>query len=139
MATRQNLTALIDDIEFGPVTPAPFYDRRSDSLMFYARDVPSFANRLNSRFSTFLDSNDESLVGFEIKGFSQIVKLISKFGKQVSVTSKTVRISEAVKLALVPEHGHDWDNDETIEQIVMFIDVNQIGEKDVGAESLEFA
>ena len=78
-------------------------------------------------------------MGFEIKGFSQIFKLISKFGTQVNVTSKTVCVSEAVKMALLPEHGQDWDNDETIEQIVVFINVNEIGEKNIDAESLEFA
>jgi hypothetical protein len=46
----------------------PYYDRDTDSLVFYERDVRSYAKRINKYLTIYLSCADDTVVGFKIKG-----------------------------------------------------------------------
>jgi hypothetical protein len=61
-------------------SPRPIYEPEGDSLIFYARDEQSYAKRINSLLTVFLSSNDNSLVGCEVKGVQRMLKIGGDFG-----------------------------------------------------------
>ncbi len=46
----------------------PFYERITDSLIYYARDERSYAKYIDKYLTIFLSVNDDTFVGFEITG-----------------------------------------------------------------------
>ena len=47
--------------------PKPYYEKHTDSLLFYFEDKRSFGRRINQYLTVFLAIDDHALVGFEIK------------------------------------------------------------------------
>ena len=75
---ESGLTEFFDFLKDGlaetrPFVAKPFYRAESDTLFFYGRDVPSYARRLNPMLTVFLATDDDSLVGFKIKGVQRIL------------------------------------------------------------------
>ena len=66
----------------GPFVPKPFYQPESDTLYFYGRDVPSYARRLNALLTVFLANDDDSLIGFKIKGVQRILTRMERLGRE---------------------------------------------------------
>jgi hypothetical protein len=66
--------------ETGPFVAKPFYRPESDTLFFYGRDLPSYARRLNPMLTVFLATDDDSLVGFKIKGVQRILMRMDRLG-----------------------------------------------------------
>jgi hypothetical protein len=64
----------------GAFRPECFYESKTDSLIYYGRNVPSYSNRVNKYLTLFLADEDDALVGFEIKGLSIITKAIEDLG-----------------------------------------------------------
>lgn len=88
----------------GPFTPKPFYRPESDTLYFYGRDVPSYARRLNALLTVFLANDDESLIGFKIKGVQRILTRMERLGKEKFVTHdqrEGIRLTNFLEFALV--------------------------------------
>lgn len=84
--------------------PQPFYERHTDSLIFYVEDTPSYGNRLNQLFTLFLADDDDRLVGIEIKGFKGFLERIRRSGLNViSATNKTVKLSALAQFSYIPE------------------------------------
>jgi hypothetical protein len=83
----------------------PWYERHTDSLIFYFEDAPSYGNRLNQLFTLFLSADDDRLVGIEVKGFGRLMKRMKDGGIEISATSKTVQLKRLKEwaLALEPE------------------------------------
>ena len=131
MATLGELAERLEAGEFTEVSPRAYYDRISDSFIFYARDTQSFASRLNSRFTLFLDASDKSLVGFEIKGFSQLVSRIKHFA--VTVTNTTVTMRDSVLVAAESEES----DDETIHSIGMLLVQTNLADCAINPHTLE--
>lgn len=104
MVTMTQIRERLHDGGMPEFRPGPVYERHTDSLMFYISDVPSYASRLNSRFTIFRNAEDDSLVGFEIKGFSRLIRHYTDF--DLMVTSKTVTLKQCVGMVLDPL-GHD--------------------------------
>lgn len=50
-----------------------FFERLTDSLIFYWEDCRSYAKRLNASLTVFLAMTDDRVVGVEIKGFGRKV------------------------------------------------------------------
>jgi len=126
MATLAEVARMCEDCSESGVTPHPFYDRLSDSFIFLAKDVRTYANVLNRRFTLFLNAADNSLVGLEIKGFAQLVREMRKF--DLTVTNSTVNLRTVAFAALqIDDQSLQSPNsrDQTIESIrVLLRDVN---------------
>ncbi|MGH7192913.1 MAG: hypothetical protein ACREJM_05170 [Candidatus Saccharimonadales bacterium] len=94
----------------GPFVPKPFYTPESDTLYFYGSDVPSFARRLNPLLTVFLANDDESLVGFKIKGVQRILARMERLGMDKFVIDgrgEGIRLTIFLEFALVapPDDG----------------------------------
>jgi hypothetical protein len=126
MATLADVAQMCEDDSERTGPPQPFYDRLSDSFIFLAKDVRTYANVLNRRFTLFLDAADNSLVGLEIKGFAQLVKEMRKF--DLTVTNSTVNLRTVAFAALQPDDRSlqsPNSRDQTIESIrVLLRDAN---------------
>lgn len=88
----------------GPFAPKPFYRPESDTLYFYGRDVPSFARRLNPLLTVFLTNDDESLVGFKIKGVQRILAAMQRLGMEkfaIDERHQGIRLAIFLQLALI--------------------------------------
>lgn len=136
MATLTEVAAMIDELDSTEFNPEPFFDRLTDSLVFYAKDVRTHASRLNKRFTLFLDANDDSLVGFEIKGFSRLVRYMTEF--DVFVTNSTVRLDHSVALAMQPDDfgTEPPDQGESIESIKLLLRRSRLNERVVNTDNL---
>ncbi|MCA9010513.1 MAG: hypothetical protein KDB01_12240 [Planctomycetaceae bacterium] len=137
MATLSDVIRLIETGETPEFSPAPFFDEITDSFIYYAKDTRTVANRLNSRFTLFLDVADRSLVGFEIKSFKRLVKRIRQF--DLFVTKTTVRLDQSIMMALGVEDIDSPidDEDETIESITMFLRDSRLSNSAIDMESME--
>ncbi len=58
----------------GDFSPCAYYGAEEDSLMFYFRNDPDYAKRLNSRVTVYLSMEDQELVGCQIKGVGRILR-----------------------------------------------------------------
>ncbi len=66
--------------ELPQFAPNPFYEPITDSLLMYIRDERSYAKRISKHFTIFVSNSDDTLVGFEIKGVTDICKAIGSDG-----------------------------------------------------------
>lgn len=102
------LNEFMNDIRttnLGTFTPAPFFETDSDSLIFYARNERSHRKRLNSVLTLFLSTDDDSLVGCEVKGVTRIlrqVKLLKASGFGVLVQDHKIKLAVFLAFALAP-------------------------------------
>ena len=69
-----------------------FYDQQADAVIYYARNVPSWSNRINKYLTLFLADEDDTVVGFEVKGLSIIARAISDLDHGVEV-SDPIRVA----------------------------------------------
>lgn len=89
----------------GPLVPKPFYRPESDTLYFYGHDVPSYARRLNPLLTVFLANDDDSLIGFKIKGVQRILARMERLGRDKFVMHdqhEGIRLTIFLEFALVP-------------------------------------
>lgn len=79
MANTDKFVQLLKS-ENRPFSPRPFYERLTDSIIFYFVNTSSYAKRVNRHFTVFLDDSSNRVVGFEIKGVQTIHKAIQADG-----------------------------------------------------------
>ena len=85
----------------GDFVPAPYYDLESDALFFYARDVPSYAKRLNSALTLYLAQEDNTLVGCKVKSVQRLLThldRLKRFG--VSIVDHKIKLGILLQFAL---------------------------------------
>lgn len=75
MATTDKFVEFLNSDD-RPFSPTPFYERLTDSIIFYFENKSSYAKRVNRHFTVFLDNTNDGIVGFEIKGVQSIKKAI---------------------------------------------------------------
>jgi hypothetical protein len=85
----------------GEFKPEPYYEADLDSLIFYARNEPCYAKRLNSLLTVFLSTADDRLVGCEVKGIRNMLRLCNTF--KVMVQDRRVPLGMFLAFALVEE------------------------------------
>ena len=93
----------------GPFRPKPYYEPTGDSVIFYIRDVQSYAKRLNPILTLFLSADDESLVGCEVKGVKRLLRTYGDF--MVSVTEHR---GEKLRLGMLLGFGLALTHDENL-------------------------
>lgn len=85
----------------GEFIARPFYEPKTDSLIYYARDARSYGKRLNELITLFLSTTDNSLVGCELKGVKRLMKRVD--GVIVFVHDHKIKLSLLMGIALAPE------------------------------------
>ncbi len=86
----------------GQFSAKPYYNKDGDTLFFYARDVPTYAKRLNPTLTLILDANDDSLAGFKIKGIRRIVTRMQRLGmEKFTIDDQGIRLKIFIQFALV--------------------------------------
>lgn len=91
-----------------PFHAKPYYEAEGDSLIFYVKDRPSYAKRLNTIFTLFLSADDDSLVGCEIKGVKRLLKIYGDFMACVTEgRRKKPRLGIILGFALAPSQDDD--------------------------------
>lgn len=68
------LNEVLARLEGKEFKPAPYYDKESDFLVYYHRNVQSYEKWLSPYISLFLSTEDDSFVGFEVNGLKEIIK-----------------------------------------------------------------
>ncbi|MCO6453723.1 MAG: hypothetical protein J5I93_00265 [Pirellulaceae bacterium] len=86
-----------------PFVPRPFYSATADVLFFYARDVPSYAKRLNSFITVILADSDHSLAGVKIKSIKRLMAALNELGKdcRIALFDDRVKLGILITLARV--------------------------------------
>lgn len=54
-------------------TLKPFYEKYTDSLIYYHKDERSFAKYVNEYLTLFLSIVDRSIIGFEITNIHKLI------------------------------------------------------------------
>jgi hypothetical protein len=105
MATMNEIVDFIEANggKLPPFSRKPWYERHTDSLIFYFEDTPSYGNRLNQLFTLFLSDSGDRLVGIEIKGFMRLISRMKQGGIEILATNKAVRLKKLTDLAYIPE------------------------------------
>ncbi len=91
----------LQQAKLGEFKPEPYYEADCDSIIFYARNEPSYAKRLNSLLTLFLSTADDRLVGCEVKGIRNMLRLCRAFN--VMVQDRRVPLGMFLAFALVEE------------------------------------
>jgi hypothetical protein len=58
----------------GAFSPCAYYGAEEDALMFYFRNAPDYAKRLNARVTIYLSLDDHEMVGCQIKGVGRVLR-----------------------------------------------------------------
>lgn len=61
-------------------TPKPMYSVNGDFLTFFFRDDDAYEKRVDDLLTIYLAESSDELVGCKIKGVSEILKTLGKFG-----------------------------------------------------------
>lgn len=87
----------------GEFKPRPYYCQEADALFFYARDVQSYAKRLNPFVTLFLACDDDSLVGVKLKSVKRILSCLEQLAVKLNVfvVDHKIKLGILLKLALV--------------------------------------
>ena len=87
----------------GEFSPRPYYDAESDALFFFARDVQSYAKRLNSTLTLYLSVEDDTLVGCKVKSVQHILKHMKRLKQNygVAVLDRKMKLGILLEFALV--------------------------------------
>lgn len=91
----------------GEFTPCAYYGPEEDALVFYFRNDPDYAKRLNSRVTLYLSLASNELVGCQIKGVKRVLDDIGWF--DVSISHGKVKL----KLLFVALHATIPDDPES--------------------------
>jgi len=70
--------------------PCAYYGYEEDALMFYFRNDPDYARRINSRVTVYLSMDDNELVGCQIKGVGRVLREIGSF--DITITHGKIKL-----------------------------------------------
>lgn len=91
----------------GEFKPCAYYGPDEDALMFYFRDEPDYAKRLNSRVTVYLSIDTDEVVGCQIKGVGRVLDELGTF--DVTVQHGKVKLM-CVLMALVDSFAEQPEN-----------------------------
>jgi hypothetical protein len=91
-------TELIEYIKSHPLvgefSPCAYYGPEEDALLFYFRNDPDYAKRINTRVTIYLSEDTDELVGCQIKGVGRVLHELG----QLDVTIKHGPVQLAIVL-----------------------------------------
>lgn len=62
----------------GAFQPCAYYGAEEDALMFYFRNAPDYAKRIDSMVTIYLSLDDNELVGCQIKGVGRVLRKLGE-------------------------------------------------------------
>ena len=84
----------------GGFTPCAYYGPEEDALMFYFRNDPDYAKRINSRVTVYLSEDTDELVGCQIKGVGRVLDELGQL--DVSIKHGKVKLSVVLLAFMEP-------------------------------------
>lgn len=102
MATRF-MNELLAGLEGEPTFQArPWYNRYGDCVVFHASDAPEYADRIDGILTLYRSIEDDSVIGFQIKGVQAIIELSGSDGMTIQARTDEGKVQKvAVSLLLV--------------------------------------
>lgn len=82
--------------------PCAFYGREEDALVFYFRNDPDYAKRVNKWLTLYLAMDSNELVGCRVKGVRRVLEDIGNFGIDIGHKKVKLRILFLALLGAVP-------------------------------------
>ena len=67
----------------GEFRPCAYYGPDEDAMMFYFRNDPDYAKRINSRVTIYLSMESNDLVGCQIKGVGRVLRELGQFDIEI--------------------------------------------------------
>ena len=74
----------------GEFRPYAYYGPEEDALMFYFRNAPEFARRINERVTIYLAMDDNELVGCQIKGVGRVLRELGEL--DITIRHGTIKL-----------------------------------------------
>ena len=72
-------------------TPCAYYGSEEDAMVFYFRNGPDYAKRVNEWLTLYLSMEDGELLGCQVKGIARVLEDIGHFG--VDITHGSIKVS----------------------------------------------
>jgi hypothetical protein len=76
----------------GAFKPTAHYGEEEDALIFYFRDDPDYAKRINKRVTIYLSLDSDQLVGCEIKGVRHVLEDLGSFDVAINHKDATLQM-----------------------------------------------
>ena len=92
----------------GAFIPCAYYGEEEDALMFYFRNDPDYAKRVNSRVTVYLSEETDELVGCQIKGVGRVLRELGELDltiKHKGVKLKVVLLAVMEPMSDARKHG----------------------------------
>ena len=80
---KSNMETLIEHLKTtkpAGFAPRPFYSAEGDTLTFYFKDEESYRERVDDFLTVYKSIESDKLVGCQLKGLPQALKLLGDFG-----------------------------------------------------------
>ncbi|NLE37229.1 MAG: hypothetical protein GX621_04310 [Pirellulaceae bacterium] len=110
--------ALISYLNSRPVapvfSPCAYYGEDEDAVIFYFRNAPDYAKRINKWITLYLSMDTDELVGCRVKGVGRVLQDMDAFGVDVKHNKVELR---AVFLAFLGVASEDSDTRELYKQL----------------------
>jgi len=87
--------------------PCAFYGREEDALVFYFRNDPDYAKRVNKWLTLYLAMDSNELVGCRVKGVRRVLEDIGNFGIDIGHKKVKLRILFLALLGAVPAEAKE--------------------------------
>ncbi len=72
--------------------PCAYYGPEEDAVIFYFRNDPDYAKRINKWLTLYLSMDNGELVGCQIKGVGRVLEDLGAFGVEVAHKEVELRI-----------------------------------------------
>ncbi|MFN2507196.1 MAG: hypothetical protein ABR589_00290 [Chthoniobacterales bacterium] len=87
----ESLTDFVRSKKAKKFEPKPYYSQNGDALIFYFKDEPSYAERVDDFLTVYKATQSDEIVGCELKGVRHILQRMGNFG--VLIQSSAVDMS----------------------------------------------
>ncbi len=84
----------------GVFVPCAYYGEEEDALMFYFRNDPDYAKRINSRVTVYLSEDTDELVGCQIKGVGRVLHELGEL--DLTIKHKGVKLKVVLLAVMEP-------------------------------------
>ena len=120
MANLADFAEYLKTSDLPAFSPKPYYERKTESLIFYMRNERSTSIRLNSMLTLFVSMKDKSLVGIEVKGIPRLLKIADSFN--VGVFNHKIRLGVFLAFAMTERPDRPALNDEYCDDLATYQD-----------------
>lgn len=88
-------------------TPCAYYGPEEDALIFYFRNDPDYAKRVNKWLTLYLAMDSDELVGCQVKGVRKVLEDMGSFGIDFDDKKVKLKIIFQSFLGAVPDEARE--------------------------------